>query len=132
MTNKIPLGITVPLRLGPNGYFEQSFDSMGQAKTNLENLLRTRKGERPLNPLYGSDLHSLIFDNNTPEISPIIDDVIRKEVNFWNPDIIIEKIEVDRSMTELDTYTADIHIQFFMRGIPNSSQILEFSITQGR
>jgi len=128
MADKIPLGITVPLRQGSNGYFEQSFDSMGQAKTNLENLLRTRKGERPLQPLYGSDLHSLIFDNNVEETAPIMEDIIRKEVRFWNPNIIIETVEVDRSISELDTYTADIKIKFSMNDIPNSSQILQFSI----
>jgi len=128
MADKIPLGITVPLRLGPQGYFDQSYDSMGQAKTNLENLLRTRKGERPLQPLYGSDLHSVIFDGNTEEIVPIIEDIIKREASFWIPNIIIESIEVDRTLDDIDTYTAEVKIRFSMSDIPNSSQILQFSI----
>ena len=55
-------GITLPVKVGTNGFFEQGFTSYEQAKSNLRNLLSTRRGERVMQPLFGSGLHSLLFE----------------------------------------------------------------------
>ena len=41
----IALGITLPIKLGKTGYFEQAFDTITQVKSNLINLLLTVKDE---------------------------------------------------------------------------------------
>ena len=46
----IALGITLPIKLGKTGYFEQAFDTITQVKSNLINLLLTVKGERVFQP----------------------------------------------------------------------------------
>jgi hypothetical protein len=43
-------GITLPVKVGVNGFFEQGFTSYEQAKSNLRNLLSTRRGERVMKP----------------------------------------------------------------------------------
>ena len=49
-------GITLPIQNGNTGFFSQAFTSLDQAKANLENLLLTAKGERIMQPEFGSVL----------------------------------------------------------------------------
>ena len=58
----VAVGIKLPFGK-PNWLFAQSFTTEEQATSNLKNLLLTRKGERPYQPLFGSDVYSLLFEN---------------------------------------------------------------------
>ena len=60
-------GITLPVQRGSTGMFRQAFSSFEQSKANLKNLLMTSKGERILQPNFGTGLKTLLFeqaDNN--------------------------------------------------------------------
>jgi hypothetical protein len=57
------IGITLPLTFGENT-FEQSFQTKDQIKSNIKNLLLTKRGERILQPQFGSGLQSLLFEQN--------------------------------------------------------------------
>jgi Phage baseplate assembly protein W len=61
VTSKIPYGISYPIGLGNNGYFAQTFDVIEQVKINLQTFLSTKKGERRMNPTFGSSLNEVIF-----------------------------------------------------------------------
>lgn len=126
--NKTPIGITFPIRKGKSGYFEQSFDNLVQAKSNIINLLKTRKGERILNPEFGSELYNLIFDPNDSSIELLIKDTIIEEVNRWIPTIQINNIKINRSFT--DTYIIEILLDFSLRRDPNNNDIVEFIISE--
>lgn len=89
-----PYGIALPITLGEKGYFNQTYSVLEQVKTNLNLLLRTKKGERRMNPDFGSGLWSVLFEQITDNISPIIDSTIRKDINRWMPYINISSIEV--------------------------------------
>ena len=52
--NNFAYGITLPVQRGNTGYFSQAFNSFEQAKSNLKNLLLTRKGERIFQPNFGT------------------------------------------------------------------------------
>ena len=58
----VAIGLTLPLRGGNNGYFEQSYTTMEQVKSNLINLLLTIPGERYMQPTFGSNLYSHLFE----------------------------------------------------------------------
>ena len=47
------IGITLPLTFGQNT-FEQSFLTKDQVKSNIKNLLLTKRGERIIQPEFGS------------------------------------------------------------------------------
>lgn len=104
-----PLGITLPLRLGGNGYFENTTDVMTQLKANLTNLLLTQKGERPMQPTFGSDLHTFIFEPMTDEGMAQVRAVIEAAVNQWMP--FVKIINVDRKFDE-DHNTMSLTIGF--------------------
>ena len=58
----VAVGITLPLRLGNSGYFEQSYTTLEQVKSNVINLLLTIPGERYMQPTFGSNLYSHLFE----------------------------------------------------------------------
>ena len=54
-----PIGVSFPLTVGTQ---RQNFITTKQVHDNLRNLLLTMKGERPMQPTFGSDLYNLIFE----------------------------------------------------------------------
>lgn len=120
-------GITLPIRKGNTGYFEQAFKSFEQAKSNLLNLLLTKKGERIMQPEFGSGLQSLLFDQLVDNFETRLEDTITKTVAFWLPYINIEGIEIEMTDEMKDNNTANMSIQFTV-GSEIDIQELTFTI----
>ena len=57
------IGISLPIQIG-NTAFNQTFTTNEQIKSNVKNLLLTKKGERVMQPNFGSGLQELLFDFN--------------------------------------------------------------------
>jgi len=57
------VGVSLPFN-GTIG-FNSTYSSIEQVRSNLIDYILTNKGERPLNPNYGSDLKKYIFSNIT-------------------------------------------------------------------
>ena len=93
-------GIVLPITHGPNGYFNQSYSILEQVKTNINMLLRTKKGERRMNPDFGSGMWSILFEQNTDNIKTIIENTIRKDIGKWMPYVNVESIDVDNTSDE--------------------------------
>jgi phage baseplate assembly protein W len=105
-------GITLPIKSGINGYFEQAFTAYEQAKSNLRNLLSTKKGERIMQPEFGSGLHSLLFEPMDVNFENKLQDAITDTVNFWLPYITIEEIDIEMTDEMKDRNYAQINITF--------------------
>lgn len=105
-------GIKLPVKNGINGYFEQAFTSYDQAKANLQNLLSTKKGERIMQPEFGSGLHTLLFEPMTTEFEQSLRDTITDSVNFWLPYITIEEIDIEMTDEMKDRNYAQMSITF--------------------
>ena len=56
-----PIGVKIPITMGTTGFFNQTFTSLEEAKSNLLNLLLTRKGERVYHPTFGTEIYGLLF-----------------------------------------------------------------------
>jgi len=120
-------GITLPVQRGNNGYFNQAFSSFEQAKSNLKNLLLTNRGERILQPDFGTGLQGLLFEQMTENLEERLESVITDSVNFWLPYIDIEEIEVDMTDEMKDRNTAGIKVKFSVGG-QFESQELTFTV----
>lgn len=105
-------GITLPIKKGNTGYFEQAFTSFEQAKANLKNLLLTAKGERVMQPEFGTGLQSLLFEPMDDTFENRLQDVITQTVSYWLPYINIEEIDVEMTDAMKDNHTANMTIQF--------------------
>jgi len=105
-------GITLPIKKGNTGYFEQAFTSFEQSKANLKNLLLTAKGERIMQPEFGTGLQSLLFEPMDDTFEYRLQDVITQTVSYWLPYINIEEIDVEMTDAMKDNHIARMTIQF--------------------
>ena len=60
----------------------------------LKTLILTRKGERILQPTYGTNLLDILFEPNVNELTEDIIEILEGAINFWLPDLQIENINV--------------------------------------
>jgi phage baseplate assembly protein W len=116
-TKKTPLGLTLPIRSGNNGYFEQAYDSFTQKRMNVINLLRTKIGERRMQPLFGSRLWAVVFEQNTELLPDIVTNLVTEDINRWIEGIIVKKVTVqvpklDESNDYRDIYTLLVSVSF--------------------
>jgi phage baseplate assembly protein W len=126
-----PIGLTLPLQIGRNGYFEQSYDTLTQVKSNITNLLRTKKGERRMNPNFGSVLQEYLFEQNIIDSPDIVKQIITDEINNYVPGVTVNKVDIGISNQEknelTDSYILYIKIQFT---INNQTDTLNLTVNQ--
>lgn len=95
MANRV-LGLTLPLERGPTGYFSSTTDITAQLRSNLTNLLLTKKGERMLQPTFGCNIHSIIFEAQTDDGLANVRASIQEAIARWMPFISLDDLEVTR------------------------------------
>jgi phage baseplate assembly protein W len=119
------LGVTLPVRLGSNGYFETTTDLLTQIRSNLKNLLLTRKGERVMQPDYGCDIYKVIFEQMTDDGLADVRASIETAVQTWMPFLQVDTVEVQR---DPDKNAIHVQIEFTLLTNQNvtDSLILEF------
>ena len=121
--NNFAYGITLPVQRGNTGYFSQAFNSFEQAKSNLKNLLLTRKGERIFQPNFGSGIHELLFEQSTNDLESRLQENITDSVNFWLPYINIDTIDVNMTDEMKDRYIAEMKVQFTVGNVYEPQEI---------
>jgi phage baseplate assembly protein W len=77
-----------------NGLFNQSYSTEEQALSNLKNLLLTVRGERLMQPTFGTNLQRLIFEQSVDDLGFEIDNELRESINYWLPYIVIEDLNI--------------------------------------
>ena len=114
--NNFAVGITLPIQRGNDGYFAQSFRTFDQVRSNLKNLLLTKKGERILQPDFGSGLHDLLFNPATEKFEEDLENTINDAVAKWLPYVIVEDINIDISKEQTDNNQAKVSLKFRQEG----------------
>ncbi len=109
--NNFAVGITLPIQRGNEGYFRQSFTTRDQV-SKFKNLLLTKKGERILQPEFGSGLQELLFDFNNDELPTKIEDTITEALEQWLPYVTIDSIDVEQTDYLKDRNRANVSISF--------------------
>ena len=116
------IGITLPIQIG-NTAFNQSFTTYEQAKSNIKNLLLTKKGERVMQPNFGSGLQELLFDFNDELLSTKIEETITTALENWLPYVVVQQINVNQSNDNKDRNTVSITISFNVRNSPELNTV---------
>ena len=108
-TQKTPIGLALPIQGGSSGYFDQTYDSFTQKRMNIINLLRTQVGERRMQPLFGSRLWTVVFQQNTDILPEIITNIVTEDVNRWIDGVTIKKVTVQVPKIDATTDYRDIY-----------------------
>ena len=122
----IYVGIKFPLDYSPEGFFYKTKTILEQAKSNMRNLLLTSKGDRVMQPEFGSTLTDIIFDQGT-DIPNRVDESIREATSSWLPYININDIVVIQG----DSNIVDVSIDFSVSLEPDSFETLTFNFNIG-
>ena len=63
------IGLKLPFNRDKSGLFGRTQTTLEQAGSNIKNLLLTAKGERVMQPNFGSRLRELLFEQYTEDLS---------------------------------------------------------------
>ncbi len=114
------LGVSINETSDSNGAFAVNFTSINQAKSNLQNLILTRKGERLMQPEFGCDIWKIIFEPIVEgDIESKIEQSILDAVNTWLPYLNIDTILFDYDENDIDANRLQLEIQFSLKSNSN-------------
>jgi hypothetical protein len=109
--NDYAIGISLPIQI-TNTAFGQTFQTSEQVKSNIKNLLLTKKGERILQPEFGSGLQELLFEPNVDDFEGRIEDTINESLEQWLPYVTAEEIDIDASDKLRDNNRINVSVKF--------------------
>ena len=118
--NDYAIGLSLPLQMTSNT-FNQTYDNLVQLKSNVRNLLLTKKGERIGQPNFGTNLHRLLFEPNDDSLEDKIFQAVDSAIRLWLPQLSINEINIEATdeMKDLNevsvsiTFTANYNSQSF-------------------
>ena len=106
---KTPIGMTLPIRKGISSYFEQSYDTLTQTRSNIINLLNTKPGERRMQPTFGTRLWTLAFEQNVDALPEIAKKIVEEDISAWVPGVTVVDVDVSLLKSEQSTDDRDIY-----------------------
>ena len=113
------IGITLPIQIGNMGYFQQSFDTLVQVKSNFINLILTRKGERVHQPEFGCGIHDYLFEQLTPENIEGARLSVVTAGERWMPFLELVQFQLNTSPNDLDNNRLQLYVGYRLRKNPN-------------
>lgn len=120
------IGVTLPLQRGNTGYFAQSSSTLEQIKSNYRNLILTKKGERLMQPEFGCDIHSMLFENITEDMLETVRFAIVSATERWMP--FLEVRELDVVSLKEEPNKIDITVSYRFRNNPNVTDTITVSV----
>jgi len=104
----VRIGLKMPFTRDRAGLFGQTETTLEQAGHNIKNLLLTSKGERVMQPEFGSDLRDLLFEQYTEDLTDRIKDAIQEAMSTWLPYIVISSVDVIEDETNPNQTKVDL------------------------
>jgi phage baseplate assembly protein W len=123
-------GLSLPIQMG-EVTFVKNYDFILQLKSNVTNLLRTQRGERINQPLFGTNLQKILFEPFDDDIENKILDAISNAVRIWVPQLIVAGVEVDTSQEMKDKNLVEVKVKFNVVG-QNSSFTTNFLMNSNK
>ena len=103
------IGVGVNLPFSGKAVFNTTYTSKEAIKANLINYFLTNKGERFLNPTFGSNIRSLLFENITLDTIEGLKATIRKEITAFFPRIRINTLNINSAP---DSNTVQLFLKY--------------------
>jgi len=109
----IPIGLSFPLQMGTP---RQNYITSKQVHTNLQNLILTMKGERPMQPEFGCDLYNLLFEPAEEGVlTTAAREAIENSIDLWMPEITIQDVFVE---SQPEYNLIEISVMYTVEGWP--------------
>lgn len=123
------LGIAINSVSNTGGAFQVNYTTLQQAKSNLINLILTKKGERVSQPEFGCDIWRILFDPIIDgEIDARVESTILDAVSIWLPYISIDEIFLEYTPELIDTNGFNVEIKFSLSSNPNLTDTVTVNV----
>lgn len=86
------VGIDLPF--SNTAVFNSTYETKDAIKANLINYFLTNKGERYMNPSFGSDIRTLLFENINEDILEELRDIVSRDLSRFFPRVVPIKIDL--------------------------------------
>ena len=97
------VGINIPFSV--DGVFSSNYQTKDAIKNNLINYMLTGRGERFMNPTFGSGLRNFLFEQIDNQKLDTLSDTIAQEVSMMFPKVVVSYLNInpdaDRNTIEL-------------------------------
>lgn len=104
------IGVKIPFT-SPS-VFTPVYTTKEQLKYNLINFILTDKRERPLNPRFGLNLRSKLFEAIDTNTTSVLQESIRSQIEANFPNVVINLLEV---LTDPDRNTLKIRFSYSIK-----------------
>jgi phage baseplate assembly protein W len=118
LQGNIAIGVSLPFN-GPAA-FNSTYSTYDQIKSNLVNLLLTNKGERVMNPEFGADLKTVLFNGIVDDTLDEIKNLISTNVNVFVPQVTITNVQ---TIKDEDHNTISVTVQYLINVSGQADQI---------
>ena len=101
--NKFPVdtqaqkAVGVDLPFSTPAVFKSNYFTRDAIKYNLINFYSTKRGERVMNPLFGSIIQQTVFENLTSDIDETLKVIIKDEINRYFNFITLQSLNISSS-----------------------------------
>jgi len=125
------LGIAINSASNTGGAFQVNYTTLQQAKSNLINLILTKKGERVAQPDFGCDIWRLLFEPIIDgDIDTLVESTITDAVSIWLPYIRIDEIFLEYDPELIDANGFKVEVKFSLASNPNLSESVTVTINE--
>ncbi len=115
-------GWSFPLEFNGAAKNVQTVSKEEDIQQSLFILFSTHPGERVMQPSYGCNLRSMVFENISVSTETMIKDMIQRAVLFFEPRIDLNFIDLDKS--RISQGILDILIEYTVRETNSRSNIV--------
>lgn len=115
------VGVGVNLPFTGDAVFNTTYTTSDATKANLINYFLTNKGERYLNPNFGSDIRLLLFENLTQEKVDNLKLTISRELELFFPRVVPKIFEITGA-PDLNSFR--VYLRYELRSTNIEDEIL--------
>jgi phage baseplate assembly protein W len=128
LNNISSIGLMYPLFATRKGSQNVSYTTLDAIKTDILTLLKTRRGERIMQPTFGIALDRYLFEPNVDSLLEDIKTDIEDSVAFWLPFVLINDILITSTNEDKDRNRFKVEIKFSIKSLPNKLESITLTI----
>ena len=118
---KPSIAIGVDLPFSAAAVFNSTYETKDAIKANLVNYFLTNKGERFMNPEFGSNVRKLLFDNIDTETLDKLEGTIATELDQYFPRVVAREI---KASSQPDQNSIRLYIRYSIEDTNIEDEIL--------
>ena len=116
LQKNIAIGVSLPF----NRPFNSTYTTKDQIKSNLINLILTSRGERVMNPLFGTGLRNFLFEGITESNIENLKQDLNNSIEVFIPEITVLSLDI---IPNSDFNTVALYINYVVNISQSSDQV---------